>query len=283
MTGRRLGALLVVFGVVVAGACGSDDEPPSPPGGTTAGTSGSASSSAGQAPGGSSTSGGDGALAGSGGTSSVSGSGSSLGGADQAGAGPGVLGGAAGETSGGQGGEAGASGNGGDGSVPALFADDFDGEHLEAQGLYTENYVEFAQWDVTSGSVDVTMLPNGDIDSPGAYGAGQLARGVVVDLNGSTLQRGTLETKQALSFLPGVTYTLRYVLGNPKNQSNAVTVSIAGLVTETRTQGGVKAFTEYQTSFTPMGPVTAKLVFASSGGGNDDDGLLLDGVSIRPD
>lgn len=193
---------------------------------------------------------------------------------------PSTSGGAGGEASGGEGGASGNDGAGGTDAEPPLFEDDFDAEQLETASAYSVNYVEFARWNVASGSVDVTVLPNGFIDSPGAYGAGQLARSVVVDLNGSTAQSGTLETKSALTFLPGVTYTLRYVLGNARNQTNAVTVSITGLVAETRTQNSVTSFTAYETTFTPLNPVTAKLVFASAGGA-DDDGLLLDSVSIR--
>jgi hypothetical protein len=103
---------------------------------------------------------------------------------------------------------------------------------------------------------------------------------VLVDLNGTTSQSGTLETKAALTFLPGVRYTLRYVLGSTRNQSNAVTVSIAGLVSVTHTQSGISPFAAYETSFTPLAKLSAKLVFTSEGGA-DNDGLLLDEVSIR--
>jgi hypothetical protein len=177
-------------------------------------------------------------------------------------------------------GAAGAAGAGGDEGPPALFADDFDAEQLESAGTFSANYVEFARWDVAFGSVDVTVLPNGSVDDPGGYGPGELAGGVVVDLNGSTLQSGRLETKASLTFLPGVEYTLRYVLGNARNQTNTVTVSIAGLVSETRTRSSVTPFMAYETSFIPDEKVVAKLVFTSVGGA-DDDGLLLDEVSIR--
>jgi hypothetical protein len=160
-----------------------------------------------------------------------------------------------------------------------LFQDDFDGETSDSS-VGAENYTGFAKWDVTSGSVDITVLPNPFIASPGGYGAGLAANGFVVDLNGSTNADGTLATKNALNFSAGLHYTLRYALGNARAQSNSVTVTIAGLVNEMRTQSTTNPFTAYQTSFTPASDVSAKLVFASQGG-NDLDGLLLDSVSIE--
>ncbi len=275
-----LSVLLVGAAIVVAVSCGSDDDARKDPPGAGAGEAGAPNNESGMGSGAAPQGGGDGANAGAGATlPGNGGAGAPTAGAGLGGEGPTDFGGMGGDANAGQGGAAGASGAGGNGPEPPLFADDFNGEQLEVASLYSVNYVEFAQWDVASGSVDVTVLPNGFIDSPGGYGAGQLASGVVVDLNGSTLQNGTLQTKDALTFEPGVAYTLRYVLGNARNQTNAVTVTIAGLVSETRTQNSVTAFTAYQTSFTPVTQVTTKLVFASAGGG-DDDGLLLDNVSL---
>jgi hypothetical protein len=281
MSGRSRLALLLATGVALAVACGADDGDHAPPSGGEAGMADVPEAGSGAAPGGAPAAAGSSPTSGRGGSQPVSGGGgSATAGANDGDAGSEPLGGAGGDGGANNAGEAGASGGGGDSSLPTLFADDFDAEHLEAAGLYTANYVEFGAWDVASGSVDVTVLPNGFIASPGGYGASQLARGVVVDLNGSTQQDGVLTTKSALTFEAGVTYTLRYVLGNAKNQTNAVTVSIAGLLSETRTQVSVQAFTPYESTFTPVAPVVAPLVFSSAGGA-DDDGLLLDSVSIR--
>lgn len=280
MSSRRVAALLVSSGLIAAVSCGSDDDSRQQPPTAQAGDAGAPPTTAGSSFGAAPSNGGDGATAGAGAAMpEAGGAGAPASTAGQGGELPGASGGG-GEVSGGASGASGAAGVGGAEADPPVFDDGFDGEQLEIGGVYSVNYVEFAQWDVASGSVDVTTLPNGFIDSPGGYGAGQLAEGVVVDLNGSTTQNGTLETKTALTFLPGVNYTLRYVLGNARNQTNAVTVSITGLVSETRTQNSVTSFTAYETTFKPLSQVTAKLVFESVGGG-DDDGLLLDNVSIR--
>jgi hypothetical protein len=281
MSTRRAGALLVLSALIVAISCGSDDAPPSSPD-LGAGQAGAPPSSSGTGAGAVPPAGGERSGAGEGGAPLGAG-GMRLppGGVEQGGEPMLPGGGAGGEVGTGESGAGGAAGAGGAGPEPPLFSDDFDSESLlEGGGLYSTNYVEFSRWDVASGSVDVTVLPNGTIVSPGGYGGSNLARGVVVDLNGSTLQNGTLETKEALTFAANATYTLRYVLGNARNRKNAVTVSIAGLVSETRTQNTITPFTVYEATFTPLTDVTAKLVFASVGGG-DDDGLLLDEVSIR--
>lgn len=281
MSGRRWVALLLATGIVVANACGADDGQKAQLGGGEAGMADAPEAGTSANPGGAPPAGGSSPTSGSGGSSPTSGTaGSATAGAGDGGGGIEPVGGASGEGGASQAGEAGAAGAGGESSAPRLFADDFDSEQLESGGLYTVNYVEFSAWEVTGGSVDVTLLPNGFIESPGGYGVGQAASGVVVDMNGSTLQSGVLATKAPLVFEAGVTYTLRYVLGNARNQINAVTVSIAGLVLETRTQTTVQAFTAYESTFTPVADVQARLTFTSVGGG-DDDGLLLDSVSIR--
>ncbi len=279
MKGGRLSALLLGVGVTVAVACGSDDaalrQNPGPAGEAGAADAVVAGASGGGVPG----TGVGGTGAGRGGNPGRAGSaGSPAEAGSPVGGGPLVpVGGASGEGTGGRA-EAGASGDGGAPSEP-LFEDTFDSEMLETPELYSFNYVEFARWNVSSGSVDVTVLPNGYIDSPGGYGAGKPASGIVVDLNGSTNQDGTLETKQPLSFEGGVTYTLRYSLGNARNQSNSVSVSIAGLVTEMHTMTTVSPFTVYEVRFTPAVNASATLLFQSHGGA-DADGLLLDRVSI---
>jgi hypothetical protein len=281
MSTRRAGALLVLSALIIAVSCGSDDAAPTSSD-AGAGEAGAPPASSGKGTGAASNAGGERSSAGEGGAPlGAGGVAAPTAGAEQGGEPMVPGGGAGGEAGTGESGAGGAAGAGGAGPEPPLFADDFDSESLqEGGGLYSTNYVEFSRWDVASGSVDVTVLPNDTLESPGGYGGAGPARGVVVDLNGSTLQDGTLETKAALTFAAGETYTLRYVLGNARNRKNAVTVSIASLVSETRTQNTITPFTVYEATFTPLVAVTAKLVFESAGGG-DDDGLLLDEVSIR--
>jgi hypothetical protein len=164
-------------------------------------------------------------------------------------------------------------------AAQTLFQDTFDGETLLTPGLYSLDYTGFAQWNVIGNSVDITVLPNGFIVSPGNYGPGQAASSIVVDLNGSQALPGTIETKSSFTFVAGGTYTLHYAFGNARAQSNSALVEIPGLVSETRTQSTTNAFTSYSTTFVPATTTTAKLRFTSLGG-NDQDGLLLDNVSI---
>jgi hypothetical protein len=191
-------------------------------------------------------------------------------------AGSGAGGGASGEAA--SGGEAGA----GAFTVPASgFEDDFEAE-LQTDELYSIDHPDFEQWNVVSGSLDVTRLPNEFIESPGGYGSGPPAAGAVVDLNGSSSQEGVLETKHELEFLAGVNYTLRYALGNARAEANSMTVSIPGLLSRTRSHDTVAAFASYEETFKPVTTLTARLRFTSHGNA-DFDGLLLDHVSILGD
>lgn len=278
MTRLRLGALCFGAALIAAAACSSNDsEPPAP--GPAGEAGGQNLPTSGRAAGGVAGGGDGGAPLGNGGELPVAGEGGvAEGGTATAGAAHDPEGGASGDHNGGQAGD-GPGGGGSDGGELVLFADSFDDETLETQGQYTANYVEFAHWDVSSGTVDVTVLPNGSIASPGRYGAGLPGERVVVDLNGSSNQDGTLETKQPVGLVAGVTYTLRYSLANAKNQTNSVTVSLGDWVHETRGFNAITPFTVYQTAFTPVTTASAKLVFESQGG-SDGDGLLLDNVSI---
>ncbi len=220
---------------------------------------------------------------GSGGTTGAAGAPVHEGGGATAGVGTLDIGGGStgGETAGGGGGSTGTAGEGGAGVSASVFYDDFDGEVLLTDQLYTVNHLAFQQWIVASGSVDITVLPNGFIDSPGGYGPAEPADSVVVDLNGSTNEAGIIESKLELEFTAGVSYTLSYSLGNARPERNSVLISIPGLVAQTRSHPlpSTAAFTTYQETFTPAITVVAKLRFTSQGDA-DNDGLLLDNVSI---
>jgi hypothetical protein len=132
---------------------------------------------------------------------------------------------------------------------------------------------------VVAGNVDITVLPNGFIEQPGGYGFGEPASGTVVDLNGSSNELGILESKVELELEANVSYTLTYSLGNARPETNVVTVSIAGLVSATHSQPTTAAFVKHRQTFMPATTVLAKLRFESQGNA-DQDGLLLDDVSI---
>lgn len=84
----------------------------------------------------------------------------------------------------------------GNAAIVNSFSDDFEGESLSI------NYSSFAKWNVTDGSVD-TVGP-GD-----SFGLTCQGSAVCVDLDGTTTDAGTLQTKD--SFAAG-TYQLSFDL-----------------------------------------------------------------------
>lgn len=160
-----------------------------------------------------------------------------------------------------------------------VFEDDFDGETIP-NGKYEFNYTGFDQWNVIGGTVDLIAFPNELLESPGGYGEGQPANGVTVDLNGSNLHDGVIETKQEFTFWAGVTYELRYSLGSPYAETNGVTVEVLGVFSKEDAQTGILPFDGNTETFTPVTTTTAKLRFTSLG--NDDNvGLVLDEVTLE--
>ena len=118
----------------------------------------------------------------------------------------------------------------GDGSVEALaegftllLDDSFDTAN-EGTGVF--NYAAFANWDITSGTVDV--IGNGYFDLiPG--------NGLYIDLDGTSEQAGTLESKVAFMLEPG-DYELEFELaGSRRGDENTVTVTLGDAFTETFT------------------------------------------------
>lgn len=165
------------------------------------------------------------------------------------------------------------------GAVGTLFEDDFDGETLD-NGEYTFKYTAFEHWTVIGGTVDIIALPNQLLDSPGGYGPGEAADGVTVDLNGSSLSPGVIESKREFTFYAGATYELSYALGSPFEEENGVRVEIDGVFSAEESQLGILPFAGYAATFTPETTTTAKLRFTSLGD-NDNVGLFLDEVVLE--
>jgi hypothetical protein len=140
-----------------------------------------------------------------------------------------------------------------------LLYDNFDSE---LRGL---NYTSFHNWNVTAGSVD--LLGPGFFDViPG--------HGYYVDLDGSTNQGGTLESKQL--FAPG-TYDLSFLLaGNHRGfPADTAFVSLGDASTSGVVPSGFPP-TIFTFHFTTH--VAGHLKFRNSGG--DNRGVLLDDVRL---
>ncbi|MHC5724998.1 MAG: PEP-CTERM sorting domain-containing protein [Nostoc sp.] len=152
-------------------------------------------------------------------------------------------------------------------SVTTLLDDSFDQENSTAF-----NYDNFANWNVINGSVDL-------IGSVGFYDF-LPANGLYVDLDGSTGQAGTLQSKKTFNFQAGDTVNLSFQLaGNQRyDMSDSVTVSLGNLFSETFSLPEFQAFTNFTGSFTVASITNATLDF--KGIGADNVGLLLDNVRL---
>jgi hypothetical protein len=148
------------------------------------------------------------------------------------------------------------------GSATVVFSDDFNSENGGGSAL---NYSSFANWTVTSGTVD--LIGNGFYDF---FPANVL----YVDLDGSTMQAGRMETKT--SFGPG-SYVLSFDLaGSQRGNPNTVNVYFGGLVDSITLEYTVP-FTTYTYNVTLAAP--GSIVFDHLGG--DYEGLLLDNVVVQ--
>jgi hypothetical protein len=150
-----------------------------------------------------------------------------------------------------------------------VFEDKFEQEN---EGKVATIYTKFAKWNVTKGSVDLIgrepfkFVP--DVD------------GLYVDLDGTSMSAGTLETKDEFTFNPGDVFDLSFQLaGSQKGLGDdSVQVSLGNLFKETLTLSPDKPFTTYTRTIKAKEKGTMKLAFAGVGG--DNVGLLLDNVSL---
>ncbi|MEH2320896.1 PEP-CTERM sorting domain-containing protein [Nostoc sp.] len=152
-------------------------------------------------------------------------------------------------------------------SVTTLLQDSFDQENSTAL-----NYDHFVNWNVINGSVDL-------IGSVGFYDF-LPANGLYVDLDGSTGQAGTLQSKTIFNFQAGDTVNLSFQLaGNQRNNvTDSVTVSLGTLFNDTFLLPEFQGFTNFTRSFTVANATNATLDF--KGIGADNVGLLLDNVTL---
>jgi hypothetical protein len=152
-------------------------------------------------------------------------------------------------------------------AVDILLQDDFNSEN---GGVGALNYVGFANWMVTRGSVD--LIGNGFFDFyPG--------NGLYVDLDGSTFSAGRLESRTLFTLAPG-DYELRFDLGNNSSfgELNTMTVSLGSVYSEVFSRQGVVPLDTIVRNITVTAPTTGRLVFDQDGG--DNAGLIIDNVVL---
>ena len=138
-----------------------------------------------------------------------------------------------------------------------------------SQGV--NNYTAFQSWNVVGGCVD--LHGNGFIDV-------QAGNGIYVDLDGTCLTGGTIESKTAYDLEPG-NYTLEFWLaGNQRiNAPDTVDVSFGTLYEEVIVLPRTQQFRLFTRSIVVTTATSARLSFHNRGG--DDQGALLDEVRLR--
>jgi hypothetical protein len=150
-----------------------------------------------------------------------------------------------------------------------LFSDNF---NTENGGVGELNYNNFANWNVTDGTVDI--IGNGYYDFyPG--------NGLYVDLDGSTGQAGTMTSKTSFDLTPG-TYTLSYDLGgSQRGDINTVDINVGSLYSTSLTLDSSYPLTQFNDTFTVTSPTSANISFHNLGGDNVGD--ILDNVQLTSD
>jgi hypothetical protein len=150
-----------------------------------------------------------------------------------------------------------------------IFSDNFNSEN---GGAGTLNYNSFANWKVTSGTVD--LIGNGFFDFlPG--------NGLYIDMDGSSSSAGTMDTKSGLINLSPGQYVLSYQLaGNHRNNSTEL-VNVAvkiGLATANHSLLQNAPFTTFTLPFTVSSSMAVQIEFQGTGG--DNIGMILDNVQL---
>lgn len=146
-----------------------------------------------------------------------------------------------------------------------VFQDNFNGEN---GGVAALNYTAFANWTVTSGSVD--LIGNGSFDL-------QPGNGLYIDMNGSTQQGGTIAT--ITTFSPG-TYTVSFDLAGSFRNSVLGTVTVTlGDLSQTISLSSTTPFTT-QTLTANVGSTGALSLTFASGIPGGNIGALLDNVVV---
>lgn len=145
-----------------------------------------------------------------------------------------------------------------------LFADNFNTDALKI-----DQTAFLGGWRVSSGSVDLIGSPNFYDLIPG--------HGRYVDLDGSTMQGGTLQ--KTLRLTGGVTYSVHFQLAGGRGaEPNEVVEVRFGSLSRSYQVAANADFSGYALHFTPPSTGNYPLSFKNQGG--DNYGALLDEVSV---
>jgi hypothetical protein len=148
-----------------------------------------------------------------------------------------------------------------------LLTDNFNSEN---GGVGAYNYTGFANWKVTSGSVDL-------IGAGGPYDF-YSGNGLYVDLNGSTGHPGQLTSD--VIFAAG-SYKLTFDLGGNARGDGSKTTSVSfglGTFSKSLTLASSAGLDTYTYTFTTT--KAGSLVFTDAAGGNPNIGNILDNVTV---
>lgn len=152
-------------------------------------------------------------------------------------------------------------------AMTILLDDNFDSEN---GSVGIENYIGFANWNVTKGGVDLSG--NGIWDwLPG--------NGLYVDLDGSTTDAGMLVSKTTFTLSPGNYELLFSLAGSQRGETNSVKVRLGNIFNEIFTLDSNVPFTTITRNLSISTPTTGTLSFEHMGV-VDWAGLLLDNVTL---
>lgn len=142
-------------------------------------------------------------------------------------------------------------------------------EENGAQG--TNNWSSFAEWDVIAGCVD--LHGNGFIDIwPN--------NGIYIDLDGTCMQGGTLQSKEPMTLLPGEYMLEFWLAGNNRiDAPDTVLVSFGALHQDQIVMQRRDEFRHFEQPLSVTEETSAFLSFQNLGG--DDHGAMLDLVRVR--
>lgn len=149
-----------------------------------------------------------------------------------------------------------------------VFIDDIDEEN-NGVGIY--NWTNFTDWNVVDGCVD--LHGNGFHDV-------QPGKGLYIDLDGSCVRAGTIESKTEFVLEPG-NYILEFwIAGNQRiDDADTVIVSLGSLFQEEMVVQRRSAFQLRVRNISVPARTAARLRFQNLGG--DDRGALIDLVRLR--
>jgi hypothetical protein len=159
------------------------------------------------------------------------------------------------------------------------FSDDFNSENGGIGSVL--RYTGFAQWDITSGNVDLIIDGHGNPPTPQLFGDGMF-----LDMVGTDTHNGEITTKDSFDFEPGITYTLKFDLsGNPRagaaNQES-VSVAVGTIYQEIFSLNASDPWQTITRSFTVGTTTSEKLSFSGTGTAMNL-GMLLDNVNLVPE